>query len=208
MKLLGLDFDNTLVRYDKLFHQLAIEKDLIDKSLPANKTAIRNYLRSQGRDEDFTLLQGEVYGLRILEAEPAPGMLQALRELHHHGVQMVLISHKTRTPYKGPAYDLRGAAINWLEKHGFFDYNSFSWRKDQVYFEETKSDKLKRIISSSCSHYIDDLVEVLRDLPDKSSIKRIMYSPNEIPSDVEVANNITIMKDWNLLTQLVPELWH
>ena len=30
MTLLGLDFDNTLVRYDKLFHQLAVEKGLIE----------------------------------------------------------------------------------------------------------------------------------------------------------------------------------
>ena len=78
MTLLGLDFDNTLVRYDTLFHQLAIEKGLIEASLPANKTVIRDYLRSQGQDEQFTTLQGEVYGLRILDAEPAEGMLKAL----------------------------------------------------------------------------------------------------------------------------------
>ena len=29
MTLLGLDFDNTLVRYDKLFHKIALEKGLI-----------------------------------------------------------------------------------------------------------------------------------------------------------------------------------
>ena len=68
MSRLGLDFDNTLVRYDKLFHQLAIEKGLIEKTLPADKTTIRDYLRGQGRDEQFTMLQGEVYGLRILES--------------------------------------------------------------------------------------------------------------------------------------------
>ena len=33
MTLLGLDFDNTLVCYDKLFHKLALEKGLIDKSI-------------------------------------------------------------------------------------------------------------------------------------------------------------------------------
>ena len=30
MTLLGLDFDNTLVRYDNLFHKLALEKGLIN----------------------------------------------------------------------------------------------------------------------------------------------------------------------------------
>ena len=65
MTLLGLDFDNTLVRYDKLFHQLAVEKKLIKETFPCDKIAIRNFLRNEGKDENFTLLQGEVYGLRI-----------------------------------------------------------------------------------------------------------------------------------------------
>ena len=85
MTLLGLDFDNTLVRYDKLFHRLAVNKGLIRKDLPANKTTIRDYLRKIGQDEEFTLLQGEVYGLRILEAEPSEGMLEKLKELRQEG---------------------------------------------------------------------------------------------------------------------------
>ena len=31
MTLLGLDFDNTLVRYDKLFYKVALEKGLIEE---------------------------------------------------------------------------------------------------------------------------------------------------------------------------------
>ena len=63
MTLIGLDFDNTLVCYDKLFHKTALERGLIDKSIPRNKIAIRDYLRSKDKDEEFTLLQGEIYGL-------------------------------------------------------------------------------------------------------------------------------------------------
>ena len=54
MTLLGLDFDNTLVHYDGLFYQLAHEKNLINERIPAKKIAIRDYLRSKGKDEDFT----------------------------------------------------------------------------------------------------------------------------------------------------------
>ena len=112
MTLLGLDFDNTLVRYDNLFHSLAVEKSLIDKSMAADKIRIRNYLREQGRDDDFTLLQGEVYGLRILDANPAEGMLNTLVNLKSMGIPMVLVSHKTRFPYKGPQYNLHQAAMD------------------------------------------------------------------------------------------------
>ena len=146
MTLLGLDFDNTLVRYNELFYQLAVEKGLIQESIPICKTAIRNLLRAQGKDEEFTLLQGEVYGSRILDAEPAEGMLETLGELHQHGIQMVLVSHKTRTPYKGPSYDLREAAYGWLEKHNFFDKEGLNWSTNQVHFESTKEEKSKKFI--------------------------------------------------------------
>ena len=175
MTLLGLDFDNTLVRYDKLFHQLALEKALIEKSLPADKIAIRDYLRSQGQDEQFTMLQGEVYGLRILEAEPAQGMLKALGGLHLHGIPMVLVSHKTRTPYKGPAYDLHQAAWSWLDQHGFFAPDGLDWSRDQVFFEETKQAKVAKIEALGCTHYVDDLPEILEMLP--KSTTKILYDP-------------------------------
>ena len=175
MTLLGLDFDNTLVRYDKLFHQLALEKSLIDESLPADKTAIRNYLRRKGQDEQFTLLQGEVYGLRILEAEPAEGMLPSLIELSRRGVKMVLVSHKTIKPYKGPKYNLHQAAWDWLDKHGFFEPHGLNWRKEQVFFEESKEAKVAKIKDLGCSHYVDDLPDILEMLPNK--IKRFLYNP-------------------------------
>ena len=165
MSRLGLDFDNTLVRYDKLFHQLAIEKGLIEKTLPADKTTIRDYLRGQGRDEQFTMLQGEVYGLRILEAEPAEDMLKALGEMHQRGVSMVLVSHKTRRPYKGPAYDLHKATWGWLEKHDFFDPDGLGWSREQVFLEESKQAKVARIEALGCTHYVDDLPEILEMLP-------------------------------------------
>lgn len=196
MTLLGLDFDNTLVCYDKLFHQLALEKSLIKESLPSNKMAVRDYLRSQGKDEEFTLLQGEVYGLRILEAEPAAGMLKTLSELHQRGIPMVLVSHKTRTPYKGPAYDLHQAALSWLEKHGFFAPDSLGWSRDQVFFEESKQAKVRRIETQGCTHYVDDLPEILEMLP--SSIQTILYDPNSSHSNHKSLH----LTDWSLLCKI------
>ena len=62
MTLLGLDFDNTLVRYDELFHQVAIEKGLIKKELTANKTTTK--ITYEAKDKMKTSpYQGEVYGL-------------------------------------------------------------------------------------------------------------------------------------------------
>ena len=197
MTLLGLDFDNTLVRYDKLFHQLALEKNLIDESLPAEKILIRDYLRSQGQDEQFTLLQGEVYGLRILEAEPAKGVLESLMGLKELDVPMVLVSHKTKIPFKGPPYDLREAALNWLCKHGFFSSEVIDWSPDQVYFEDTKELKIERIRSLGCTHYVDDLPEILAMLP--SSVTGILYDP----MDAHVFDAKHSISEWKFLSRVV-----
>ena len=198
MTLVGLDFDNTLVRYDRLFHQLAVEKGLIQKSIPVDKTAIRDYLRDKGQDEEFTLLQGEVYGLRILEAEPAEGMLEALAQLHKRGIPMVLVSHKTRHPYKGPAYDLHQAAWKWLEKFGFFTREKLGWARSEVYFEESKEAKISRIKSLGCTHYIDDLPEILEMLP--NSIDRILYDPSKTHKG-KLAGKITKWQDLEIVNR-------
>ena len=203
MTLLGLDFDNTLVRYDKLFHQLALEKNLIEESLPTDKTAIRDHLRSKGQEEQFTLLQGEVYGLRILEAEPAAGMLKALGELHQRGIPMVLVSHKTRTPYKGPAYDLHQAAWRWLEKHGFFSPHGLGWSRDQVFFEESKQDKVARIAAEQCTHYVDDLPEILEMI--SGEVKKFLYCPNQrLNKEALNKQRIIHIENWKNIACLMP----
>ena len=173
MTLLGIDFDNTLVRYDSLFHKLASEQKLISSSMPKDKRQIRDYLRMKGEEERFTLLQGEVYGNRIKEAEPAEGMLETLHVLSKYNIRMVIVSHKTQKPYMGPSYDLHKAAMSWLSKYEFFSENGLNWDKNNVYFLETKEDKIKCATMLGCTHFIDDLPEILEELP--SEITKILY---------------------------------
>ena len=37
MKVLGIDFDNTIIKYDELFHRIAYEKGLIPQDIPIQK---------------------------------------------------------------------------------------------------------------------------------------------------------------------------
>ena len=188
MTLLGIDFDNTIVKYDRLFHKIAYERGLIKESLPANKIVIRDYLRNHKKDHLFTFLQGEVYGLRILEAEPAEGVIEKLRELRNKDIAMVIVSHKTKWPYAGPKYNLQQAATDWLEKYEFFDKEGLGWNKKDVYLEESKENKIRRIKKLGCTHYIDDLPEVLNNLPEE--ITRIQYdtSGKRWRDDIAVLN--------------------
>ena len=51
---IGVDFDNTIVCYDRLFHRLARERGLIPETVPQTKGAVRDYLRSIDREDDWT----------------------------------------------------------------------------------------------------------------------------------------------------------
>jgi hypothetical protein len=173
---LGLDFDNTLISYDRLFRRVALDKALIPEGTPPEKNAVRDYLRQQGIEDEWTRLQGEVYGGRILEAEPYPGMQAALKGLADSQIPMYIVSHKTRTPFLGEPWDLHAAARSWLTKQGFHDVAGLGWSEDQVFFELTKEAKAARIVALGCTHYVDDLPEILAMLPDH--IEKILFAPN------------------------------
>jgi hypothetical protein len=174
---LGLDFDNTLVSYDRLFRSVALQKKCIPASIAARKNAVRDHLRVAGKEDEWTRLQGEVYGARILEAEPCEGMLAALKWLAQREVATCIVSHKTRTPYLGEAWDLHAAARSWLEQQGFHDAAGLGWPRDRVFFELSREAKIARILSQHCTHYVDDLPEILDLLPDH--IEKIYFAPND-----------------------------
>lgn len=191
--LLGLDFDNTLIRYDHLFHRVALEQALIPAHIAPQKNAVRDHLRSVGREDDWTRLQGEVYGTRILEAEAQDGMQTALTLLAARGIAMRIVSHKTRQPYLGPACDLHAAARQWLQQHDFYAAQGLAWKEDQVFFELSKPAKIARIVALGCTHYVDDLPEILEMLP--NHIEKIYFAPH--------ADADTTPDAWHLL-----RAWH
>lgn len=196
--ILGLDFDNTLISYDDLFYKAAKEKRLIPAALKKEKNAVRDYLRASGMEDEWTRLQGEVYGDRIKEAKPYEGMLDALKALTAENVLMYIISHKTRTPYLGLKRDLHAAARGWLKMHGITDSKSMNWDEERIFFELTKEMKVERIIKMGCTCYVDDLIDILELLPD--TIHKILFSPNSSP---EIPENWSIMKTWKTLPKLL-----
>ena len=175
---IGFDFDNTLISYDRLFRKVALENALIPEDIPSKKNAVRDYLRLQGKENDWTRLQGEVYGGRILEAEAYPEMYATIEKIARSNIPMCIVSHKTRTPYLGEPWDLHAAARSWLTLKGFHRTEGLGWRKEQVFFELTKEEKAARIVALGCTHYVDDLPEILDMLPD--SIHKILFAPNEV----------------------------
>ncbi len=195
---LGLDFDNTLISYDILFRKLALEQGLIPEEIESNKNAVRDYLRSVDREDEWTKLQGEVYGRRIMEAPPYPGMKQALQSISGLNIPLTIVSHKTKTPFMGKQWDLHAAARTWLTKHEMHAYLGPNISHEQTFFELTKQEKCDRIVAVGCTHYVDDLPEILEMLPD--TIIKIHFSPEEYP----VSNkDWLVMRSWDELLTLL-----
>ncbi|HBJ82286.1 MAG TPA: hypothetical protein DDZ88_00090 [Verrucomicrobiales bacterium] len=175
--IIGVDFDNTIVCYDGIFHRVALERGLIPAELPQDKTTVRNHLRQTGREPDWTEMQGYVYGPRLIDAQPYPGVLEFFRAAVKQGIEVRIVSHKTKHPFLGEQHDLHAAAWGWLESNGFFDPSRIGMRRDQVFLELTKESKHQRIGSIGCTHFIDDLPEFLLDPGFPEGVQRIHFDP-------------------------------
>jgi hypothetical protein len=174
---IGVDFDNTIVCYDGIFHRAAVERGLIPPDAPADKTQIRGRLRARGREHDWTELQGYVYGALMAEAPAFQGVEEFFIRCRERGVKTHIISHRTARPYAGPEYDLHAAARDWLCNRGFHDPNRINLDPNHVFFETTKQLKLERIAAAGCTHFIDDLPEFLSGPGFPPGVVRILFDP-------------------------------
>lgn len=182
---IGLDFDNTIVTYDRLFHGAALERGLIAAGVPKSKRAVRDAIRLlPGGESAWTELQGVVYGRRMAEAEAAPGVEAFLAACSDAGVRVSIISHKTEFPALGARVNLRDAARAWLAARGLLARHGIA--AADVLFLGTLAEKLAAIAARACTHFVDDLVEVLGHPAFPPGVERILYAPagGELPPGV------------------------
>jgi hypothetical protein len=191
--LIGIDFDNTIICYDTVFHEVAFKAGLIPHDLPAGKNYIRNHLRETGKEDLWTEMQGLVYGDKIIEAESYPGVDDFLYYCKLKNIPTCIVSHKTRHPYRGPKYDLHEAGYKWLQAKEFLHEEKFGISSHQVYFELTKEEKIQRIVSLECTHFIDDLPEILLADGITGNIKKILFDP---AGDIHDLSGIERKRSW------------
>lgn len=177
---LGIDFDNTLVSYDGVFHRVASDQGLIAPDIGRGKDDVRGFLRSAGREDDWTALQGEVYGAQMHLASLHEGAAAAIRKLMASGARIRIISHKTKFPFKGPRYDLHEAARGFLASRGIAGGADALLELSNVFFELTIEEKLERIASEKCSVFIDDLPEILAHPGFPDHVRPLLFDPQDI----------------------------
>lgn len=166
---IGIDFDNTIVCYDRVFNRVAQEMGLIPASLPQGKNHVRDYLRGTGREEEWTRLQGIVYGTRLGDAHLYKGVRAFLDACREYRMECVIISHKTRYPYLGEKHDLHESARRFIRERQL---------GVDAFFEFTMEEKVERIRLFGCDLFIDDLPEFLQLPGFPPDVKKVLFDPH------------------------------
>ena len=196
----GVDFDNTIVCYDDLFHRIAVERRLIPAGLEPRKNEVRDFLRRSDREQDWTELQGHVYGARMAEAKAFPGAIEFFTRSTKERLPVYIVSHKTPVPVIGPAYDLHQAARAWLEAQGFFDPARVGFSPDRVFFGATRAEKIELVRKLGCTHFIDDLEETFCDATFPVGVEKLLF---RAPGPTAAPPGVRLMPDWRRIIEYV-----
>lgn len=194
---IGLDFDNTIACYDKAITKLAEEVFELPSTVVRTKLGLRDYLRKENREQEWTAFQGELYGPGMRYAEVYEGAIDVMLELKAAGHELFVISHRSKHPYAGPAYDLHASARAWL-KNVVQDYGLFN--NEHVFFLETRDKKVQTIRDLICDVFLDDLPEVLEAAEFPVTTRGILFSPDGIYGQSQ--KHITI-SEWKNLPALL-----
>jgi hypothetical protein len=180
---IGIDLDNTLINYDRLFHKVSVERLLVPADFAGTKRDIRDRIRlSPDGEIQWQLVQAHVYGPAIAGASAAEGSLDFIRSARRRGAEVTIVSHKTALANVGNReVNLQDAAREWLRDNGFIGIDALP--ESSLYFEDTRADKIARIVALRCTHFIDDLKEVFDDPTFPAGVERLLLGDDTNSAD-------------------------
>ena len=198
---IGIDFDNTIAQYVTSFGEVAMEEGIIDENWEGKgKTELRDYLRRQlDGEKTWMKLQGRVYGKYMHRAEMLPGVSNFLMSCKRRNHNLFIVSHKTEYGHFDPGrISLRQEALKWMEAKQFFDQNYFGIARENVFFADTREEKVRKISQLKCDWFIDDLPEVFGEKNFPQKTKKILFAKfdgNKIDNDISPIDNWSDISD-------------
>lgn len=181
----GLDFDNTIVNYDGVFHWAAFDQGLLKGQCETTKNAIKSSLINDQREDDWTWLQGYVYGTCMHKADLYPAALDVIKWIvDSENMNVRIISQKTMYPFAGPKHNLREAAREFISQKLQIGGNQLI-PDDRIEFFDTIDEKVEAIGHHKCDIYIDDLPKIVTHEKFPSSALGVLFAP-----DAKVENNV------------------
>lgn len=199
---IGIDFDNTIAQYVTSFGEVAMEEGIIDGNWECKgKTELRDHLRRQPNGEKTWMkLQGLVYGKYMYRAEMFFGVANFLLKCKAQNHSVFIVSHKTEYGHFDPEkISLRQEALKWMETKRFFDPEYFGLDMEDVFFADTREEKINIIARLKCSWFIDDLPEVFEEKHFPDSSQKILFGSYK----PEQFQNITVLNSWRKISEKI-----
>ena len=193
---IGIDFDNTIAWFDASFREVALAEGFIAETWDGKgKTELREHLREQlDGERTWMRLQGLVYGKYMPCAEMMPGVAGFLLKCKSQNHEVFIVSHKTEFGHFDPEkISLRRESMKWMTERRFFDPDYFGIEKENVFFADTREEKVENIGKLECDYFIDDLPEVFAEKGFPRDTKKIPYGHFDGTS---ISNVITPMRCW------------
>jgi len=199
---IGIDFDNTIVSYDDLFFQVTMEKGLIPSNTLKSKKQIRDSIRElTDGDIKWQKIQGVIYGPMMHKAKLIKGVYDFIKICNTKKNPVFIVSHKTEfANYDNTRTNLRTAAMKWLDKNGFFLTKRLGLSPDHVFFQSTRQDKINRIKSLGCTHFIDDLEETFLEVSFPEKVEKILFDPHD---QYKPRPGVKICGSWDEITKIL-----
>ena len=200
---IGLDFDNTVANYDVAFQGAAKESRLVDENWSGDKRELRAYIHDLPNGEKrWQRLQGQVYSRWMHQAVMMDGAAWFLHRCRVQGIQIVIVSHKTEFGhYDLKKLPLREIAKGWMKNQGFFDADGFGINESSIYFENTRAEKIQRIVSLQVSHFVDDLPEVFQEPGFPATTDKILFFPEIETKPKEFP--FTVCTSWSAVSGII-----
>ncbi|MEY3396393.1 MAG: hypothetical protein RLZZ534_355 [Actinomycetota bacterium] len=176
---IGLDFDNTIANYDQAFPEVAriLGYETNNFNATLNKRDLKlKLLKQPDGDTAWQKVQGLVYGKFIDLASLYPGVYEFVLRALASGNEIFIVSHKTelghfdesRTP-------LRQAATTWLINQKLVGDSDSKIKLQNIFYAETRDEKINKIVELQLDVFIDDLDEVLSDRSFPKSTRKILF---------------------------------
>jgi len=194
---IGIDLDNTIANYQKVFH-LAAQEFSLCSDIAANKTKKRIKESAKNNPSDEFLwekIQGKVYGKYMHKAQVFYGVYEFLNIAKNLGHKTYIISHKTEYGhFDDECISLRNEALSWLNQKEILPL------VDGVYFESTRKEKIIKIKEMGCEIFIDDLSEVLLDHEFPLGVRKFQFLPEVPIISCDESGQITTFCSWRDLS--------
>lgn len=194
--IIGVDFDNTIVSYDEVIYEVAIEQGLVPPDVSRSKKSVRDQIRQlPDGDIEWQKVQALVYGPKMGRARLIEGVAQFFKQCQQHSLEVYIVSHKTEyAHYDETRTNLRQAALDWMAQCHFFEAAGLGLSPQRVYFGSTRREKIEHIERLGCTHFIDDLEEVFLEETFPARIDKILYTPHDHAS---VLPGVRLINSWN-----------